>query len=92
MQGEFEVQITDEAVSVQPALKRARRAAQLANRIREFVLAAPVPQAAHLAWLMLSKCVNHALSFDARLVSVQALAPANGIVEDALWPAVRAII
>ena len=92
VQGAMEVQITGAEVGMQPAMKRAARAAALANRIREFVVASPVLQAAHLAWLLLSKCVKHALSFDARLVTASALAPANGIVEDALWPAVRAIM
>ena len=83
MQGALalEVDITADEIGLQPAMKRARRAAQLADRIREFAQAAPVPQAAHLAWLLLSKCVDHALSFDERVA-----------VESALWPAMHAIL
>ena len=92
VRGALEVDITVDDIGMQPAMKRARRAAQLADRIREFATAAPVPQSAHLAWRLLSKCVNHALSFDARLVGEHALTAANGIVENALWPAMHAIL
>ena len=92
VQGALEVDIMVDEIGLQPALKRARRAAQLADRIREFATAAPVPQTAHLAWLLLSKCVNHALSFDAPMVGEDALTTANGIVENALWPAMHAIL
>ena len=92
VQGALEVDTTVDEIGLRPALKRARRAAQLADRIRESAIAAPVPQTAHLAWLLLSKCVNHALSFDARLVGEEALTAANGIAENALWPAMHAIL
>ena len=92
VQGALEVDVTADEIGLQPALKRARRAAQLADPICEFAIVAPVPQTAHLAWLLLSRCVNHALGFDARLVGEEALAAANGIVENVLWPAMHAIL
>ena len=58
VQGATGVQITGNEICTQPAKKRATRVAALACRIREFVVAAPVPEAAHLAWFLLSKCVG----------------------------------
>ena len=58
-----------------PAIKRAERAVLLAGRIRRFAVAQPCPQSSHLAWFLLSKCVCHVLSFDARLIGSLELFP-----------------
>ena len=42
------------------------------------------PHASHLAWFLLSKCVCHALSFDARLISSPGLLPVAESVDAAI--------
>ena len=75
-----------------PAIKRAERAVLLAERIRGLAVAQPCPQSSHLAWFLLSKCVCHALSFDARLISSPELLPVAESVDAAVSAALDDIL
>ena len=75
-----------------PAIKRAERAVLLAERIRQFAVAQATPQTSHLAWFFLSKCVCHALSFDARLISSPGLLPVAESVDAAIAAALDDIL
>ena len=59
--GELAVDVGADDFGLGPARARADRAIELAGRVRDFVVAAPTPCAAHLAWHLASKCVAHVI-------------------------------
>ena len=90
--GELAVHVDAHSIALELARARAERAARLANRIRDFTVAHPVPETTQVAWMLLAKCVAHALSYDARLVPSAAPKGVDGDVHTALWQAIEVII
>ena len=92
VRGEMAVEVGPDDFGLGPARARADRAVALAGRIRDMVVAAPTPNAVNLAWHLASKCVAHALSYDARLVPSGDLRVLARPVSDALHDLVDAIL
>ena len=92
VRGELAVDVSADDFGLGPARARADRAIALAGRVRDFVVAAPTPCTAHLAWHLASKCVAHALSYDARLVPFGDLRVLARPVSDALGDVVDTIL
>ena len=59
--GELAVHVGAHPIALEPAKARAEQAVRLADKIRAFTVAHPVPETAHVAWMLLAKCLAHAL-------------------------------
>ena len=90
--GDLAVDLRDGGVGLGPARACADRAVWLAARTRDFVVAQLTPQTAHHAWMVLTKCVSHALTYDSRFIPAPALETVERPVIDALDAALETVL
>ena len=89
--GEYEVSVTPDGVTLDAANQRADKACRLAQRCADYALSNIAQTTLHSAWLLLSKCVAASFSYDARLVPSEVLADASLRVQTSLVTAVKRV-
>ena len=82
--GDAEVLITSTSILLRPVVERAEKAIYLTKRVDEFVASQSDPKNLHIGWLLLTKCVAPALSYDTRLVPPGFIEPVASQVHTAV--------
>ena len=91
-QGDRETFLGPYARVAEPAMKRAREAAGVAERLCDLIAARPNEFALQAAWSILQKCVARALDFDSRLCPAWALSGARDFLQDAIRKVISAAV
>eukprot|EP00973_Karenia_brevis_P065345 9078215-Karenia_brevis.AAC.1 len=74
-QGDFTCSLGPMQKRIESARERLEKAAELACRIKEFIDGSADKASLHEAWILATKCVKEALSYDIRIIPSDVLGP-----------------